>query len=64
MLILQGVNELNQAGHPRRDEIVYHFNFRINYRDGQPKAIRIKEVTQKGVIFELDTGKTEYREWF
>lgn len=60
----QTVKEYNQAGHPRRDEILYHFNFHINYREGQPKALRIKEVTTTRVTFELDNGKELYQEWF
>ena len=63
-LTYTAMKELNQAAHPRRDEILYHFNFGINYRDRQPKALRIKEVTQRGIIFELDNGKELYQEWF
>ena len=58
------MKKYNQPENRRRDEILFHFNFHINYRDGQPKALRIKEITQTGVIFELDNGKTEYHEWF
>ena len=58
------MKELNQEGHPRRAEILHHFNFHINYREGQPKAIRIREVTQTGVKFQLDNGEELYQEWF